>query len=64
MTVLVTMTDIRAAHMCGPGTRRFFKRHNMNWQEFITNGLPEEDFIATGDAMAMKVVEVARGRQK
>lgn len=64
MTVLVTMRDIRAAKMCGPGTRNFFKRHKMNWQEFITNGLPEEDFIATGDAMAMQVVEVARGRQK
>lgn len=64
MTVMVTMKDIRAAKMCGGGTRRFFKKHGMDWQEFSKNGLPEEQFIATGDAMAMQVVEVARGRQK
>lgn len=64
MTVMVTMKDIRAANMCGRGTRNFFKRHGMDWQRFAKEGLPEEDFIATGDAMAMQVVEVARGRQK
>lgn len=64
MTVIVTMRDIRACLMCSSGTRQFFKRHEMDWNKFLTEGLPESDFIATGDAMAMKVVEVARGRQE
>lgn len=59
--VIVTMKHIRLARMCGPGTRNFFKKHNMDWHKFAREGLPEEDFIATGDAMAMQVVEVARG---
>lgn len=64
MSVVVTMRDIRACKMCSGGTRDFFKRHGMDWNKFLTEGLPEEQFIATGDAMAMQVVEAARGRQK
>jgi hypothetical protein len=60
---IVTMKDVRACRMCSGGTRDFFKRHNMDWSRFVAEGLPEEDFIATGDAMAMKVVETARERQ-
>lgn len=56
----VTMKHIRKAKMCSGGTRDFFKRHGMDWNKFLSEGLPEEDFIATGDAMAMEVVKVAR----
>lgn len=58
------MKDIRACRMCSGGTREFFKRHGMDWNKFIKDGLPEEEFIATGDSMAMQVVEAARGRQE
>lgn len=64
MSVIVTMKDIRACRMCRRGTQDFFSRHGMDWGTFLSEGLPEEDFIATGDAMAMKVVEAARGRQE
>lgn len=64
MTVIVKMRDIRACKMCSGGTRDFFARHGMDWNLFLKEGLPEEQFIATGDAMAMQVVEAARGRQK
>lgn len=62
MTVIVTMKDIRACRMCSGGTRDFFRRHNMDWNKFLSEGLPEEQFIATGDAMAMQVVRKARER--
>lgn len=62
MSVTVTMKHIRACKMCSSGTRAFFARHGMDWNKFLSEGLPEEDFIATGDAMAMQVVEVARGQ--
>lgn len=64
MSVVVTFKDIRACRMCSGGTRDFFRRHGMDWNRFLAEGLPEEQFIATGDAMAMQVVEAARGRQK
>lgn len=61
-TIIVKMADIRSAKMCSGGTRDFFKRHGMDWNKFLAEGLPEEQFIATGDAMAMQVVEKARER--
>jgi len=45
---------------CNRGTRDFFSRHNLDWSEFVRNGLPEEVILATGDAMAIAVVEFAR----
>lgn len=60
--VIVTMRDVRAAQQCSRGARAFFKRHDLDWQRFLDEGLPIEDIEATGDAMALKVAEIARGR--
>lgn len=62
--VKVVMRDIRAAKMCSQGARAFFERHDLDWGEFLKNGVDVELIEATGDAMAAKVAEVARGRQQ
>lgn len=62
MTIIVKMVDIRSAKLCSSGARGFFQRHNMDWNKFLAEGLPEEDFIATGDENALRVVEKARER--
>lgn len=62
--VIVRMEHVRAARMCSRGARAFFARHNLDWQTFIKDGLPAEVIAATGDAMALQVVEVARGRKQ
>lgn len=61
--VTITMEHVRAARMCSRGARAFFERHGLDWQRFLAEGLPAEQIEATGDAMALKVVEVARGRK-
>lgn len=61
--VVVTMQHVRAARMCSAGTRAFFARHGLDWAEFLRVGIAAEQLEATGDAMAMIVCEVARGRQ-
>lgn len=62
-TILVKMVHIRQAKMCSKGARDFFQRHGLDWQKFLDEGLPVEEIEATGDAMAMRVAEVARGRK-
>lgn len=62
--VIVRMEHVRDARMCSRGARAFFARHNLDWQTFIKDGLPAEVIAATGDAMALQVVEVARGRKQ
>lgn len=32
----------------------------MDWKKFCLDGLDEKEFIKTGDAMALKLVETAR----
>jgi hypothetical protein len=61
---LITMRDIRAVHMCSRGTRAFCERHGLDYSELISNGLPVEVIEATGDAMALEVIEVARNGRK
>jgi len=59
----VHMADIRAAKMCSRGARDFFRRHGLDWEAFLREGVPAEQLLATGDEMARQVVEVARGRK-
>lgn len=54
------MSDIRKAKMCSRGTRAFFLAQGWDFQDFLLNGLDEEHFIKTGDAMALQVVRVAQ----
>lgn len=61
---LIFMADIRAAKMCAGGTRTWFIKQGFDWSDFLKNGIDEQKFVATGDAMALQVVEVARGRRR
>lgn len=60
---LVRMKHVRMACMCSRGARVFFRRHGLDWREFLQNGLPCSVIERTGDGMALRVVEVARRGQ-
>lgn len=62
--MIITMRDVRAAKMCSRGARRFAIRHNLDWAAFVKNGIDASQLEATGDAMALRLVEVARVRQQ
>lgn len=56
----VYMKHVRQAYMCSGGARTFFEKHNLDWTKFLREGIDAEELIKTNDAMALKVVEVAR----
>mgnify|MGYP000619193081 CR=1 FL=1 len=58
----ITMRDLRACNMCSRGARKFFERHNLDWNDFIKNGVDCDVVAKTKDAMAMKVVDHVRGQ--
>lgn len=60
---IIRMPDIRAVHMCSRGSRQFFERHGLDWQDFLKNGIPASKLAATGDHMALTLVEHVRGKQ-
>lgn len=60
---IIRMPDLRAAKMCSSGARRFFDRHGLDWQDFLKHGVSAATLAATGDHMALTLVEKTRGKQ-
>lgn len=60
MTVIVRMRHIRAADLCAGGARQWFAHHGFSWPDFLENGKSADELEATGDALALQVVAIAR----
>lgn len=60
--IIIRMEHVRMAGMCSSGARAFFKKHDLDWNEFLEHGITAKKLIPTQDAMALRVIEVARGR--
>ncbi len=57
---IATMKHIRRAELCSDGARRWFKANNLNWQDFLDNGIDASILEATGDVQAIQVAKLAR----
>ncbi len=55
--------DLRAAKICFGGARPWFRRHGLDWQAFVAEGIDAERLEATGDALAFRVTAEARARE-
>ncbi len=59
----VTIRDLRAARYCLAGVRPWFRRHGLDWQDFLEHGIDAECLRATGDALVEPVIRVAEMRE-
>jgi len=57
---VITIDHVRAAGLCVNGSRSWFARHGLDFRAFLRDGLDAETLLATGDAMAQRVVNCAR----
>lgn len=62
--LIIHMSDVRSVRMCSRGARDFFRRHDLDWEDFLKNGISAARLVATGDHMALQVVEATRGRKQ
>lgn len=62
--MIITIQDLRACRMCRKGARLFFDKHGLNWADFSKNGIEEERLLATGDALAVQLVEGAHNGRR
>ena len=62
--VTVTIDDLCAVGLCVNGTRVWFARHNLDFRAFLRDGCTADTLLATGDAMALRVVEHARAHTR
>jgi len=60
----ITIDHVRAAGLCVNGSRAWFARHDLDFRSFLREGLSAEELLATGDAMALRVVQYARAQQR
>ncbi len=60
--MIITINDVRLAGYCASGARRWFEAYSLDFRDFMANGISEERFLATGDAMAIRIVELMRER--
>jgi hypothetical protein len=57
------MTDLRKEGTCLDGARYFFARNNLEWVDFLRNGIDSSLLLATEDAMAKRLVTKIIERQ-
>lgn len=60
---IVTTKDTRALQYCNKGVRAFCQQHNIDYQNFIKNGIEETDLLKTNDVMAIKLIEHAKSKE-
>ena len=58
--VMVRHCTSAGVRYCAPGMRAFFRRHGLDFREFLRRGLPASVIEQTGDAMAMRAAANAR----
>ena len=58
--LIITIDDVRATGLCVNGTRTWFARRDLDFRAFLRDGLDADTLLATGDAMAQRVVNHAR----
>lgn len=56
----VYLHHLRDVRYCISGTRLFFIKHGLDWDDFKRNGIDAEKLIATNDIMAIKLAEAAQ----
>jgi hypothetical protein len=64
----ITLADINKIYFCRGrycriGLRRFCAEHGIDWDRFMSQGIDSSVLLATGDAMALRLVnEIKRMR--
>lgn len=58
--VIVFIRHIRQVSHCSRGARDFFHNHNLNWQDFLENGIKSSILEEIDDYMARQVVDCAK----
>jgi len=58
----ITMTDCRAAGHCVRGIRDWFLARDLDFRDFLRNGISADIMLSFGDAQANNIVSRARER--
>lgn len=60
--MIITINHIRAYGYCAKGARTFFNNHHLSWHDFLKNGIDAELLLATGNALAIALVDDVKAK--
>ena len=63
-STVITIDHVRAVGLCVNGTRTWFARQDLDFRTFLRDGCDAETLLATGDAMAQRVVSYAEAHAR
>ena len=49
---------------CAAGSRQWFAAHGFSWADFVNDGIPASQLVATGDPLALALVKHAREQEQ
>jgi hypothetical protein len=52
----ITINDVMASGHCARGSRRWFHQYNLDFKDFLKNGIPAQTLLDTGDGLAEQIV--------
>lgn len=61
--MIITINHIRAYGYCAKGAREFFNAHHLSWHDFLTNGIEAETLLATGDTLAIDLINNIKNKE-
>jgi len=59
---IITINDARKAGYCVNGMRKWARHHNLDFKDFVKNGLPASKLLATGDQLGINIVNRAKDK--
>lgn len=62
--LVITMDDICKAGFCARKTPWWFSQHGLDFRHFHKNGILATDLAATGDAIALQVIQRTMDRSR
>lgn len=65
MSVTITLADCRVSGLfCVEGGKMFFEKYGLDWSDFVRQGISSDILEPLDDAVANKIIKVARERQQ
>lgn len=61
---IITVDDLRKCGMCASGVRQWFIAHNLDFKDFLANGMAASKFLDTGDAMGARAVRMVKENKR
>lgn len=60
---IVTNADFKAADICAR-CKIWFKRHNLDYNDFLQNGIESDKLLATGDFQEQVARVIAKAKER